>query len=242
VKEELFIEKHSMIHALDFWTKFLCLLLLIPLAAFLSKPVLLLLLVAISAALVSLSKVPLKTFLDVSKSYIVPVSLAAMVLALSFSEDGVWDRLMQGVHLSLKFSILVGLGVLFPMVTSPLEMPQGFLRARLPHKYGVTLMVAFRMLPLIVQKASNVFDAQRARGAKVEWSLRAVPRFLPHMMALIIPMIYSTLEVAVNLSDTLVSRGYDPSGKITVPPTKIKSGDISLLLVSVASVSLALLQ
>jgi len=47
-----------------------------------------------------------------------------------------------------------------------------------------------------------------------------------------VPILHSTLETSVKLSDTLISRGYDPDGRITTPPNKFKKGDYLLFLLS----------
>ena len=52
------------------------------------------------------------------------------------------------------------------MVTNPIEFPMGFLQVGIPHRFGVTLMVGYRMMPLLSKKISTIIDAQKSRGAE----------------------------------------------------------------------------
>jgi len=231
--KELYIKKESLIHKLNFWTKFLCLLLFLPLAAFLASVKILPILIIVFFYFLISSKIPFKKFWSLTKFYIIPITIGIIVLALFFYEGPLEQKLLQGLILVIRFIILISLGVLFAMVTSPIEIPAGLLKVRIPHKYGITVMVAFRMLPLISQKIKSIIDAQRARGAEIKISFRNLPKLPPLFISLMIPILHSTLETSVKLSDTLISRGYNPEAKITIPPTKFKKTDYTISLFSV---------
>lgn len=218
--KQLFIQKASIIHELDFWTKFLCLLLLFPLSAFIAPIKLLPLLLIIFLAFLMISKIGIEKFWENTRLYHIPITVGVTLLSLVFSPGDLQTRFIYGAILAIRFILLISYGVLFSMVTNPIEIPGGFLRARLPHKYGITLMVGYRMMPLISDKISTIIDAQKARGAEIKFSIRNLPKLFPVLASLIVPILHSTLETSVSLSDTLISRGYNPDGKITVPPTR----------------------
>jgi len=230
--KEFYIEKISLIHNLTFWTKLICLLLLTPISAFLAPPKVLLVIVFFFTVLLLASKISLKKIWDVTKFYNIPIATGVILLALIFSQGVLLNRLIEGLILSIRFVILICFGVLFAMVTNPIEIPIGMLKAKIPHKYGITVMVAFRMLPLISQKIKNIIDAQRARGARLELSIRNLPKLIPQFISLMVPISHSTLETSVELSDTLISRGYNPDGRITIPPSKFKKSDYVLFFFS----------
>lgn len=232
--KELYVEKTSLIHSLDFWTKFLCLLLLIPLSGFIASWKLLPAVFLFFIILMVLSKISFRTFWNSMKLYSIAITAGVIILALLFSQGSLMNRLIEGLILSIRFIVLISLGILFAMVTNPIEIPLGLMRVKIPHKYGITVMVAFRMFPLITQKIGNIVDAQRARGARLEFSMRGLPKFFPQVASLMVPALYSTLETSVKLSDTLLSRGYNPDGKITLPPGKFKKSDYYVLVLSVA--------
>lgn len=230
--KNFYIEKTSIIHNLNFWTKFICLLLLMPVSAFLAPPKLLLVIVFSFIILSLISKIELKKFWNASKLYNVSIVIGMTLLTLIFSNGTLLNRLIGGLVLSIRFIILICFGVLFAMITNPIEIPTGMLKAKIPHKYGITVMIAFRMLPLISQKIKNIIDAQRARGAKLKLSIRTLPELIPRLISLMVPILHSTLNISVEISDTLISRGYNPDSRITILPSKFKTGDYALFLFS----------
>jgi energy-coupling factor transport system permease protein len=238
--KQLFVQRASIIHELDFWTKFLCLLLLFPLSAFIAPVKVLPLLVIIFFALLAFSKIGIGKFWQNTRLYHIPIVIGVILLSLVFSPGVIQERLFCGIILVVRFVLLISLGVLFSMVTNPIEIPGGFLRANLPHKFGITLMVGYRMMPLISDKISTIIDAQRARGAEIKLSLKTLPKLLPILASLLVPILHSTLETSVRLSDTLISRGYNPDGRITVPPGRISLKDIFILVASFVILFLAL--
>lgn len=221
----LFVQKKSIIHDLDFWTKFVCFLLFLPLSAFLASPKVLLVLLGFLVLLLFLSYIGLIKFWQSAKLYLIPLSIGIIVLSLLFSSGNFETRFLEGLILVIRFTVLISFGILFAMTTNPIEIPGGFLRAHLPHKFGITLMVGYRMMPLISNKITTVINAQKARGANTGFSLKNPGQFFYFASSLIVPIIHSTLETSVRLSDTLISRGYDPEGKITVPETKFSLFD-----------------
>lgn len=230
--KELYVEKTSMIHDLNFWTKFNCFLLLIPISAFLASPKLLLVIVIFFICVSSVSKIGFKKIWSATKIYIIPILIGITLLAMAFYHGSLQDRLIAGLILAVRFIVLICFGVFFAMVTNPIEIPTGMLKARIPHKYGITVMVAFRMFPLFSRKIGNIIDAQRARGCRIKLSLKNLHLLIPQFISLIIPLIHSTIETSVRVSDTLISRGYNPEGKITLPPSKFKKSDYGLLSIT----------
>lgn len=231
--KQFYIQKSSIIHGLDFWTKFFCLLLFLPLSAFIASTNLLFLLIFVLVILLVASKIGWEKFWQNSRLYLVSITIGVILLSLIFT-PGIWqEKFISGIFLAIRFILLISFGVLFSMVTNPIEIPGGFLRAKLPHKYGITLMVGYRMMPLISNKISTIIDAQKARGAEIKFSLKKLPKLVPLMISLAVPILHSTLETSVRLSDTLISRGYNPEGKITTPPGKLKKEDFGFLALSV---------
>jgi energy-coupling factor transport system permease protein len=240
VFEQLYLERGSILHRLDFWTKLLCLLVVIPVATFLAPLWVLLPISLCFVLLVLLSKIELRLFWSSVRLYWVWLTVAVMVLSMVFSAGALLNRAIVGSVLSAKFAILIGLGVLFSMITDPMEIPIGLLRARIPHRYGVVVMVAFRMIPLITDRLNNVVVMQKARGARFRLSVLGLPRFARELASLAIPAVYLTLEISVGLSDTLLARGYDPSAHaITIPPARLTLFDVTLALLCTALLLLA---
>jgi len=229
----IYIEQSSLIHNLNFWTKFICLLLILPLVSFIAKTELLSYLVGLFVLILILSKIPLSKFLKTTKGYVIPIFIGLIILSLIFSEGSINQKLVSGSLLAVRFVLLISFGILFSMVTNPIEFPIGFLQVGIPHRFGVTLMVGYRMMPLLSKKISTIIHAQKARGADFNLRLTKIGSFFQRIFSLIIPIIHSTLETSVKLSDTLLSRGYDPYGKITKPIISFHLQDFFAYFISI---------
>lgn len=224
-----YIQKSSIIHSLNFWTKLICLSLILPLVAFISSAKWLPLLVFVFITIFTLSRIGFQRFWRMVKVYIISITVGLLILSLLFSSGNGQEKIISALVLALRFSLLISFGMLFSAVTNPIEIPAGFMQIKIPHKFGVTLMVAYRMMPLLSKKIKTIIDAQKGRGASFRLSLKKPSRFFYQIISLIIPLLHATLEMSVRLSDALISRGYNPEGKITVPPARSNIYDLCLL-------------
>jgi energy-coupling factor transporter transmembrane protein EcfT len=239
--KQTYIERHSIVHELDFWTKFICLLIILPLASFLINIEYLGFLLLFLFVLVIASKIGFGKFWREVRHYIVPITLGLTLLSLVFSEGNINQRLFSGLALAIRFSLLISYGFLFSMVTNPVEIPAGFMRAKIPHKYGVTLMVGYRMMPLLTNKITTIIQAQKARGASFRFSIKKIKKFFLQLTSLIVPLLHSTLEMSVRLSDALISRGYNPDKPITIPKKKWSVYDFGFTVFSMFALIISLL-
>src|SRR4030042_4947155 len=126
---------------LDFWAKIISILIFLPLSAFLIQPKLLTLPLITLAVIFITLKISFGSFLQESKNYIIPLTIGLMILSLIFTPGDFTSRLIIGSLLSIRFALLISFGIVFSMITNPIEFPSGFIRVKVPHKYGVTLMV-----------------------------------------------------------------------------------------------------
>lgn len=236
-----YTQKESIIHRLNFWTKLLCLSLILPLAAFLASIKWLLLLASVFIVIFTLSKINFRKFWRMVKIYIITITVGLLLLSLFFSPGNIQEKIISAIILASRFSLLISFGILFSTVTNPIEIPAGFMQVKIPHKFGVTLMVAYRMMPLLSKKIAAIIDAQKTRGASFRFSFIKPKKFLYQLFSLIIPSLHATLEMSVRLSDALISRGYNPEARITIPPAKSSIYDLTLLGISVGIVTMIIL-
>lgn len=225
----VYIQKSSIIHNLNFWTKLLCLSLILPLTVFVSPVKWLPALFFFFIIVFMLSKISFSKFWKTTKLYIVSITIGLLILSLFFTAGAISERIFSGLILALRFALLISFGILFSLVTNPIEIPAGFMQIKIPHKFGVTLMVAYRMMPLLSQKLKTIVEAQKARGASFRLSFKKPNKFFFQLTSFAIPLLHATLEMSVRLSDALISRGYDPEGKITVPEAKWEVFDFVLI-------------
>lgn len=217
--ESLYTQRESPIQELNLWTKVFCLLLVTPLVAFLSSPMLLAVLFTYVFSLLLWSRLNLLSLCKQGWVFFVGMVLSVLILSVIFGHGNLSGRVQVGTLLGIRFSVVVLSGIFFSRITDPMEMPIGLMSIKLPHRFGVTLMVAVRMVPLIVRKLTIVTEAQRCRGMSI--GFLHLHRFPRQIISLAIPAVISTLEASVALSDTLIARGYNPYGRITYPPQRI---------------------
>lgn len=223
----------------NFFSKFFSLLFLLPCAVFItnSKILLAIIIIFFLSFIISFD-VNIKKLWHVGRFYILLIFIGIFLLSLIFYNLPMAGRIVQSIMISSKFVLFTVLGFLFVLNTSPLEISTGLFQLGIPHSIGMTVVTSFRMLPLISQRIKNIIDAQKSRGLK----LVLIPhKLLLFFLSLAVPIFYSTLEISLQISETLLSRGYDPNRKITLPPFKLEFPDYYLLLCSSVLLLLALL-
>ncbi|PIU54772.1 MAG: hypothetical protein COS89_09115, partial [Deltaproteobacteria bacterium CG07_land_8_20_14_0_80_38_7] len=142
----------SFINSVSFWPKFLSLLILIPIAAFLGPGWLVYILIGFALLLSLVLNVLLRDIWKSSRIYIISVVIAIPILSLIFLKGDIALRISKAIDLALRFSLLIIVGSEFSLATNPSEIPQGLLQAHFPKQFAITVMIAFRMLPLISKK------------------------------------------------------------------------------------------
>jgi energy-coupling factor transporter transmembrane protein EcfT len=218
---------------IDFWPKVFCFLVFLPLASFLGGELLLAAITLLLFFSVWRSKIGFWRFIKPAAIYIVPITISIFLIYLLISRQSPLDSILANAAiLSLRFGLAIASGVFFSLITNPIEFPAGFMQAKIPHRYGVALMVSYRMMPLISAKISAIVDAQRGRGASFRFDVSRPFDFFYRMNSLIIPVLYNTLSMSVRLSDALIARGYNPYGKITYPPRQFTRTDFFISLFS----------
>ena len=233
--EELYLAKHSVIHAMDIRYRFITFLIFLPIAVFVSRALFLPIICSILVVFICLSKIKFRQFWSQIRYYVFAMTLFIFVFAIVFESGDVAWRAAQGLEMSVRFALLICLGILFSMTSDPIEVPIAMMRGGLPHRFGIVVMVAYRMIPLISDRVVSVVQVQQARGAKLLRRFPDLRRLSLELMALAIPVVLSALEISVALSDTLIARGYDPhSPAITVPPHRRTWPGLLVMLLSLA--------
>ena len=93
--------------------------------------------------------------------------------------------------------------VLF-QTTAPEDLGDGLTRLGLPRHLAFILTSAIQFVPVLQQAASDVVDAQRSRGIRLEGDLASVRNY----PALLVPLIVHAFKLADDLAEALESRGY----------------------------------
>ncbi len=114
--------------------------------------------------------------------------------------------LMFGFGRGLKVGELVLASVLFLSGTKVEELAVGLSRLGMPYRLGFTITLAFRLVPLFMESALTVVDAQRLRGYDFDagGAFERVRRYVP----VVVPVFMGALRKANNMAMALEARGF----------------------------------
>src|SRR5512143_2195380 len=121
---------------------------------------------------------------------------------LYISRTGPWF----GLGMALKLELFLGAGILFLSTTRIEDFAYALTRLGMPYTVGFTMTMAFRLVPVFVDAATTVVQAQRCRGLDFErgglW--QRVRRYVPVM----VPVFMGALRRADQMAMALDGRGF----------------------------------
>ena len=125
-----------------------------------------------------------------------------------------YEGMVQGAEIVARFVLLVIGASLLTYTTSPLGLLYGidillrpFRRIGIPaHELAMMMSIALRFLPIMIEEARKIMDAQTARGADfAEGNLLRRGRAL---VPLLVPLLFSAWKRADELSVAMEARCY----------------------------------
>jgi len=141
-----------------------------------------------------------------------------------------------GVHFALgmaiKLATFLAVGVLFLSTTKIEEFAYALTRVGMPYKLGFAMTLAFRLVPVFVEAAATVVQAQRCRGFNFDEGnlLQRMRRYVP----VIVPVFIGALRRADGMAMALEARGFQSrQPRTTFDRFAFGGGDVVALLVAV---------
>jgi energy-coupling factor transport system permease protein len=210
---------------------------------------------ALAAAGLALSRVPLAWFWRSLKPVIWLVGLAFLAQVLfapgtSFAQLGPfhlsWRGLELAAYLSLRLVVLVLVGSLLTLTTSPVSLTDGLawltrpLRALHVPTEELALMVtiALRFIPTLLVELEAIMRAQRARGA--DFSHGGLVRRARALVPVLVPLFIVSFRRADELALAMEARCYVPGVQRTrLHPLRARRRDAVVLVLAAAAVTLA---
>ncbi len=131
---------------------------------------------------------------------------AAILLAVLFLAHGLFTSWVQGLVVVQRFAVLLTVALAVTCSTRVSEMTDALERALAPlaplgvdpAKVGLAISLAIRFIPVLIDQALEIRDAQRARGLD------------RNLIALTMPLLVKTLRLADQLTEAIEARGWDP--------------------------------
>ena len=119
----------------------------------------------------------------------------------------------RGGILCLRLVLIVTVTSLLSLTTTPLELADGIQSILSPlsymrvpvHELALTATIALRLIPLLIDEAIRIRNAQLSRGASTTgpWSVR-----IRDAGAILIPLFVSAFSRAERLAEAMEARGY----------------------------------
>lgn len=115
--------------------------------------------------------------------------------------------------MAAKLAVILCAGILFLSVTRIEELAYALNCIGLPYKIGFTMSLAFRLVPVFLDAAGTVVQAQRCRGLDFDrgglWE--RLRRYIP----VIVPVFMGALRRADNMAMALEARGFQSERRRT---------------------------
>ena len=132
-----------------------------------------------------------------------------------------WDAFCQTGYIILRLILMISLTMILTSTTKPMDMTYAFEWYMLPlkplhfptHEIAMTLSIALRFIPTLLDETERIMKAQASRG--VDFNHGGLFKRFGAVIALIIPLFVSALERSEELANAMIVRGYDPRAKRT---------------------------
>ena len=132
-----------------------------------------------------------------------------------------WDAFCQSGYIILRLILMISLTMVLTSTTKPMDMTYAFEWYMLPlkplhfptHEIAMTLSIALRFIPTLLDETERIMKAQASRG--VDFNHGGLFKRFGAVIALIIPLFVSALERSEELANAMIVRGYDPRAKRT---------------------------
>jgi len=108
--------------------------------------------------------------------------------------------------MALKLVTFLSIGVVFLSTTKIEEFAYALTRVGMPYKLGFAMTMAFRLVPVFIDAAATVVQAQRCRGFNFDEGgvLQRLQRYVP----VIVPVFMGALRRADGMAMALEARGF----------------------------------
>lgn len=132
-----------------------------------------------------------------------------------------WDAFYQSAYIVLRLILMVSLTMVLTSSTKPMDLTYAFEWYMYPlkvvrfpvHEIAMTLSIALRFIPTLLDETNRIMKAQSSRG--VDFNRGLFFKRFRTVISLIIPLFVSAIQRSEELSDAMEARGYNPRAKRT---------------------------
>ena len=216
----------SPIHRLDPRTKIILATLFIVAVFVANNPVSFLLLVAVTLALIAISRISFRVIMKSIKPIVFILLFTAIINVFMTVGDGeplvsFWvlkiyeEGIARAILMALRVIILiVGSSVLLTYTTSPIALTDGIeallsplKKINLPvHTFAMMMSIALRFIPTLVEETEKIMNAQKSRGA--DFTTGSLVQRAKALIPILVPLFVSSFKRAEELATAMECRCY----------------------------------
>lgn len=132
-----------------------------------------------------------------------------------------WDSFYMAGYILLRIIMFLSITLIITTTTKPMDMTYAFSWYFTPLRLvkfpteavAMTMSIALRFIPTILDESKRIMKAQSSRG--IDFEHGGIKRKIKSMFTLIIPLFASALERSDELSNAMMARNYNPNAKRT---------------------------
>ncbi len=132
-----------------------------------------------------------------------------------------WGSIMQSIRIILRIVIMLLMTLVLTATTKPLDLTFAFEWFMYPlklirfpvHEIAMTLSIALRFIPTLLDETDRIMKAQASRG--VDFKHGKISSRFRALTSLIVPLFISAFQRSEELADAMEARGYNPRAKRT---------------------------
>ena len=233
-----YVNHNSFIHRMDPRNKIFCLIVLM-VAIFISYPTWEITFIvggALAVFIIALLLIARVRVIDIFKSLrvlwflvlllmiinVLTPPLNAVTVAFYIGKKAIyWEAIFQSLKIILRLVLMIMLTMLLTATTKPLDLTYGLEWYMAPlklirfpvHEIAMTISIALRFIPTLLDETDRIMKAQSSRG--VDFKHGKISSRLKAIVSLIIPLFISSFQRSEELADSMEARGYDPKAKRT---------------------------
>ena len=214
---------NSVIHRLDPRTKLLFTVFFIIMVFVSNNFISLFFNLLLSAVVIGLSKIPLKTVIKGLKPILLVVIITS-VLQIAYVKTGIilidfWKiqitsgGILTALFMAIRISLLIVMSTMLTYTTSPTSLTNGLDKTFAPFKkigidfHTVTMImtIALRFIPTLMEETDKIIKAQQARGADFESG--NIFQRAKNLIPILVPLFVSSFRIAQDLVNGMAHFG-----------------------------------
>lgn len=161
-------------------------------------------------------------FLFLINCFLPPFNATIYGVAFSFWKITIyWGSIYQSIWIILRIVLMLMYTLILTATTKPLDLTFAFEWFMTPlklvhfpvHEIAMTLSIALRFIPTLLDETDRIMKAQASRG--VDFKHGKISTRIRALVSLIVPLFVSAFQRSEELADAMEARGYNPRAKRT---------------------------